>query len=45
MVEDFFRLAGCLCKHLMLEKLSELNSLMAVRIGDNCLPAYQMCQY
>jgi len=36
-VEGFFRLAGCLCKYLMLylEKLLELYGVMAVRIGEN----------
>ena len=45
MVEGFSRIAGCLCKYLVLntEKLLEINSGIAIRIGDNCLPAYQMC--
>jgi hypothetical protein len=34
-LEAFFRLTGCLCKYwrLQFEKLMELNSAMAVRIG------------
>ena len=44
MVEGFSRL-GCVCKFLVLntEKLLELNSGIAIRNGDNCLPAYQTC--
>jgi len=30
---------------LNIEKLLELNSIIAIRIGDNCVPAYQMCWY
>ena len=45
MVENFSRIVICLCKYLILniEKLLELNSAIAIRIGDNCLCAYQMC--
>jgi hypothetical protein len=43
MVEGFSRLDGCLCKYLLLENLLELNSAIAIRIADNCLPAYRMC--
>jgi len=36
-LKAFFRLTGCLCEYwrLHFENLLELNSAMAVRIGDN----------
>ena len=44
MAELFPRLVGSLCQYLMLnaEKLLELNIDIAIRIGENCLPAYQI---
>jgi hypothetical protein len=47
MLEAFSQLNGSLYKYLMLntEKLLELHSVTAIRIADNCLPAYRMCRH